>query len=438
MQFNHGTIKKLAKEIKVRSTDLIALASGNDPFYCGTKSDYELAEWFAELWRRFGYGRGVHLRRVHYRIISQDPPVNFPNGMLYENTVNCWAALIRASKAARYLGMVDPLLFDDRRNPGLMYYPEGPEYEPDPEIYVENAYLDFAAFQLPAFPLLPKYEVDGFEGKQNYNVEIWCEKSTMNDVLIPLCQRYGVGLVVGTGEISITQVANMVENRIEKPARILYISDFDPAGECMPVSISRKIEYFLSQRKRKHDVKLFPVVLTLEQVKEYRLPRTPIKDTERRKNDFENRYGEGATELDALEALYPGKLAEILKGWVTRYIDPDLEENVSFAEWNLRDYLSEIRMEILNSYKEKINEIEKDYKDLNDRIKADGQELKERMQTLWQAIRNELDEQMPEIDVGNIPTARPASEADGLFDSSRDYITQLENYKKFKGNGNKS
>jgi len=189
LQFNHETIKRLAKELNVRSTDLIALSSANDPFYCGTKGDYELAEWFTDLWRRFGYGRGVHLRRVHYQIISQDPPVKLPNGLPYENTLNCWAALNSAAKAARYLDFIAPLYFDDRRNPGLVYYPEGPEYDSGPEVYIENANLDFAAFSLPEFPKLPRYSLYGFEGEQNYNVEIWCEKSTMNDVLIPLCRR---------------------------------------------------------------------------------------------------------------------------------------------------------------------------------------------------------------------------------------------------------
>ncbi len=52
------------------------------------------------------------------------------------------------------------------------------------------------------------------------------------------------------------------------------------------------------------DVRVFPVVLTLDQVQYYQLPRTPIKETERRRGGFEGRYGEDAVELDALEALY--------------------------------------------------------------------------------------------------------------------------------------
>jgi hypothetical protein len=48
---------------------------------------------------------------------------------------------------------------------------------------------------------------------------------------------------------------------------------------------------------------LTPLALTLAQVQQYRLPRIPIKESDRRKPGFEDTYGEGAVELDALEAL---------------------------------------------------------------------------------------------------------------------------------------
>lgn len=78
---NYSSIKELAKLHKCRVTDLIALAPNNDPFYAGTPGDWAVGEWFSELWQRFGYGYGVHIRRVHYQIISQDTPVLMPNGL---------------------------------------------------------------------------------------------------------------------------------------------------------------------------------------------------------------------------------------------------------------------------------------------------------------------------------------------------------------------
>ena len=72
----------------------------------------------------------------------------------------------------------------------------------------------------------------------------------MDDILIPLCQRYYVNLVTGIGFLSITHVLQLIDRVIDnrKPTRIFYISDFDPAGVQMPVQVSRQIEYWLDQK----------------------------------------------------------------------------------------------------------------------------------------------------------------------------------------------
>jgi hypothetical protein len=116
MNYEYETIKQLAKEMGCKVTDLIPLAPQNDPFYTGTPTDWALAQWFAGLWRQFGYQDKVHIRRVHYQIVSQRTPVLLPNGKPYENTSECWDMLNMASKAARYLQLVDPAAFSDRRN----------------------------------------------------------------------------------------------------------------------------------------------------------------------------------------------------------------------------------------------------------------------------------------------------------------------------------
>lgn len=86
---DYEEIKQLAKMSGQRVTDLIVLAPQNDPFYAGTPNDWALAQWFAGLWNAFRYTNRVHIRRVHYQIVSQNPPVLLPNGVPYENTVEC-------------------------------------------------------------------------------------------------------------------------------------------------------------------------------------------------------------------------------------------------------------------------------------------------------------------------------------------------------------
>ena len=75
----------------------------------------------------------------------------------------------------------------------------------------------------------------------------------------------------------------------------------------MPKAVARKVEFTIAKFNLDVDLELIPLVLTPDQCRDYRLPRTPIKESERRKDRFEQTFGVGATELDALEALHPEK-----------------------------------------------------------------------------------------------------------------------------------
>jgi hypothetical protein len=115
-KLNYEGLKALAEELGRPVTTLIALTAGNDPFYAGMPSRRSDAEWFAGIWERFGFTSGVHLRRIHYRLVSGATPIPMQNGAPYENTLECWAELSITSKSARNLRLVDPAAFVDRRN----------------------------------------------------------------------------------------------------------------------------------------------------------------------------------------------------------------------------------------------------------------------------------------------------------------------------------
>jgi hypothetical protein len=429
---NYNKIKNLAKTKKCRVQHLLALAPQNDPFYVGQKNQLELASWFKDLWDQFGYTEGVHLRRVHYQVVSQDPPICFPNGKPYENTNNCWAALDRASKAARYLDLVNPAAFDDRRNGKPIMFDEGRQAEP--RVVIDTDYYEYG-FEFPERPSLPSYRLDDFEGEQRYHVEVWAEKSTMNDILQPLCEKHGVNLVIGVGELSITQVVWLM-NRIrpEKPCRILYISDFDPAGKSMPVAVSRKIEKFVRDSDKAYDIRLSSIVLTEDQCRDYGLPRTPIKESERRANHFESQYGAGATELDALEALYPGKLRQIIEEAVLYYRDSFLEAKVCEEKAEIFNALNTIQEEVWNEYSEEIEEIRVEHEALEHEFNERMSGLGDKMKSVWQAISSKMEAKRPFITKNDIPKPEDGKElGEELYDSKRDYLEQLNWYKQFQG-----
>lgn len=433
---NYEQIKALAKELHVPVTDLIALAPQNDPFYTGTPRDLSLGRWFADLWQTFGYSRGVHIRRMHYQLVSQNPRVTFPNGLPYENTEQCWNELTNAAKAARYLELVDPGAFVDRRNDDPISH-LNTWHTRRAETYTSSS--SSPDIELPELLDLPHYSFS-VDTTQRYHLEIWCEKSTMNDILEPLARRYEGVVMYGKGELSITMALQSIERFQDsgRPVRIFYVSDFDPAGAGMPVSMSRKLEYFVRHMGLDIDIKLFPVMLTYAQTKQYsRLLPTPIKETERRKDKFEAKYGAGAVELDALEALYPGELARILSREMSRYYDSSLERRMMQARYDIRTRLEKEQSQVHRRYQDEIDALNEEWADIQERIKALLTSHTAKRSALWEEISADLDANLPEISKDDIPEAVEADERPGaLYDSQRDYLTQNRVYQAHRANMN--
>lgn len=424
-EINYEILKASAKKNGVKVTDLIALAPGNDPFYCGQPAQQKEAEWFACLFDRFDFPAGVHLRRVHYKLVSQEEPVLMTNGKAYENTEPCWKRLAQASKPARYLGLVDMDAFDDRRNPAPIVF-EPAEFQ---LLSVWTDYeIDVSAQDMPAMPSVQTTKPDT---NQRYLVEIWCEKSTMNDILLPLCERYKINLVTGLGELSITAVRRMHDRIKEagKPVRIFYISDYDPAGLSMPVAVARKAEFFINQDQPEPvDMKLYPIVLTADQVREYKLPRIPIKESERRKDVFEARHGEGATELDALEAIHPGEFKRIVETAVNHYRDENLSREIRGLMREVDDKAEQVEHDVTERYALELREAENEWQGISEQIEAWTAEYA----PLWGAISEAMAEAMPSE--WEMPEAEEVADLpDPLFDSEREYGDQIITYKRFQG-----
>ena len=435
IQFNYAAIKQIAKDAGISIKDLCALAPKNDPFYCGSKGQTAKGTWFAQFWKDFNYTEGVHLRRVHYQLVSQQPAPMRPDGKPYENTLASWAYLLEAGKAARYLGLVQVTAFVDRRNPDPILHTAYRQNE-EPGWRV-NRWRTFD-FDLPRWPGLPEIDTQGYNADQPYHLEIWVEKTTMNDVLLPLCRRYDINLITGAGELSITAANNALQ-RIQNanvPAVIFYIADFDPAGYGMPVSIARKMEYLRQSFYDLPTITLHPIALTADQVRYFDLPRTPIKATELRKAKFEQVFGSGAVELDAIEALYPGRLATITEKEILRYYDPDLNLAHQHALEAFTTALEWEKALCMIPYANDIARIQEDFEDavndFEDTISPIATELPE--------IIAKIEDSLTYIDIDLFahpqPEPEPADEyTDPLYDSDRHYLTQLEAYQHYRQGG---
>jgi hypothetical protein len=446
---DYNAIIRLAEELQRPMAALLALAPQNDPFFAGRAGRRRDAEWFAEVWKRLQLGSGIHLRRIHYRLISHDIPMIGADGAPYENTDNCWKALVRSARDARYLGLVPVEHFVDRRNDDAIEFSSNEREEASLSV---SEYAGLGQHEFPGnldamLPRSARFEFMPPVIDQHYLVEIWVEKSTVNDIIVPLARRYGLNVVAGTGEISLTHCRQLIERTeaSERPARILYVSDFDPAGLSMPVTCARKIEFLLRRDGLDLDIQVRTIALTHDQCIAYHLPRTPLKESERRTTAFEARYGEGATELDALEALHPGELHQILEQEILRYRDVDLDDRTEEAAQGFRDELAAARGAVLDRHADERREIERDYADLISRVNPEIerireqysgllQEIADRYNALQQRIAEELEEEAPDLDAVDWPEPEDGDEDDApLFDSNRDYVEQIERYKQHQG-----
>ena len=111
-----------------------------------------------------------------------------------------------------------------------------------PNYRIEEPYWSLPSIDVQlesSFLNLPRPDVRGLRLRacrtSAYHLELWIEKSTMDDVLEPLCRRYGVDLVTGIGFQSITSVITMLRQRVSAHSKptcaFFYISDFDPQPE---------------------------------------------------------------------------------------------------------------------------------------------------------------------------------------------------------------
>jgi hypothetical protein len=444
-------LTRYAKELDVPKKRLLVLAANNDPFNCGTEAHVALAEWFQGVHGAVGY-RGIHLRRLHYR--AYDAGVETLRGEPYPNTEKQWEELQNASRFARYLGLVDPEDFIDNRSPqptlsvsGLPYTPQ-PSYEVDPD--GSDSY-----WQLPRISsdlrgrlnIDVDYEVNGYyyvADLQPNLLEVWTEKSGDDATLDPLARQYGINYCPGIGFQSVTNIRRLFRRVRDsgKPARILYISDFDPAGMGMPVQVGRQTQFAFWQLEEianaeAPNVKLEPIALTYDQVVDLELPRKPLKAGF---EGWEDRFGEGAVEVDALEARHPGRLGRLVRNRVQALQDPDLARRVIEARAEAEERVRLAVREVIERHRpeaeaivEEYNEVAERYQErleaLHNEFEGEVGGLRERFterETAFVEDMESLTVELPDLPEGEAPE----EEDDWLFDSDREFLEQTEEFQR--------
>jgi small-conductance mechanosensitive channel len=166
-----------------------------------------------------------------------------------------------------------------------------------------------------------------------------------------------------------------------------------------------------------------------------------VEKEDRRTANFEERFdGEGVVELDALEALHPGLLEQLVREAVAQYRDPDLAEGLSAAEaeacqaaaaqWaeetaDLREELDKLAAaaeQAAEPFRARLDQLHREFEQAVAPVRKRTKELEGELEEL----ANDFDPELPER-----PEAEPPElgDEDPLFDSRRAWLLQLQRYR---------
>ena len=213
-------------------------------------------------------------------------------------------------------------------------------------------------------------------GEQLYHLAIFGEKSSLEPFLGEISIRFNTDLFLPSGEISDTMLYQMAKSGASDPRKMIVfcISDCDPSGWQMPISIGRKLQGFKVTHFPDLHFEVRRVALWPGQAKKLQLPSSPLKETETRGDEWKQRMGIEQIEIDALATLYPDTLREIVIDAITPFYDDTLAERVTEAEddWHeeaqaiIDDHVDQTALDAANKRLAALKEhVESEIKEIN-------------------------------------------------------------------------
>lgn len=415
-----STLETACAEAGLGLEKLTVLAAQNDPFRVDTLSGHRDGEWLAVQAADLGLGdRVVHLHGLHYMLVSGE--VAKPDGTAYTNTDKDWFWLVNnPAKAARWLGYLPwSQVKDARSTPPVIRLRESLWTQPYLSIGVDIEIPDPSEID-------PQIDVLDFTGTQAFKLVLFGEKTSLEDVLDPIAMDYDADLYLPAGEISDTFLYTMAKTGAEdgRPMVVFTISDCDPAGWQMPISIGRKLQAFAALEFPALEFQGHRVALHPDQVREHGLPSTPLKDTERRADRWTAAKGVEQTEIDALAALKPDLLNRIVRDAIRPFFDTSLNQRVREAK---RAWMEQAQARL---------EEQLDHAEL-DRIKEGATAKLAQLEEEIYALNDALSVDIGDIDLPEIVIPQPdlngSVHGEPLVDSSWSWVEQTMALKVSKG-----
>jgi len=236
-------------------------------------------------------GYSLTLRQIYYQLVSRD---------LIENTEKSYKNIGNLVNNGRLAGLIDWNALEDRTRKHRAL----PHWETPSEI------VQGAARQ---------YRRDLWEGQDRY-CEIWVEKDALIGIVEQAADRLDCPCFSCRGYTSQSAMwaAAMRFRRKTDEGRecvIIHLGDHDPSGIDMTRDIKDRLTLFGAS------VDVQRIALNLPQIKKYKPPPNPAKETDTRAAGDITKYGSHSWELDSLKP-------EILDALITDAIKSNLDQNL--------------------------------------------------------------------------------------------------------------
>jgi hypothetical protein len=397
--------------------DLTVMSAQTDPFRLDTPAHRRDGKWLADTMTTLGLvGRKIHNRGLHYAVLGQPKP----DGSQYVSDADSWEFLEKASKYARWLSHLDFDQITDQRNDPPIVRIFSP---PEPWPYI-NVGIDV---QLPAADdIIPKLAVEDFTGVQPYKLVMVGEKSSLDGVLAPIADTFAADLYLPSGDISDTMIYQIAKIGADDGRQmvVLYFADADPSGHNMGIVIARKLQAFTISHFPGLDFEVHRAALTVAQVRQFDLPSTPLKESERRADKWRTAFGVEQTEIDALATLRPDLLRQVARDAIAPFYDFELDRRVAAAR---QDWINRAR-EVINSQidGERLDQIRNEAA-----VKLAA--MRQQIDELNDALRIDVDDfDLPEIEVPESELLTEGLTPAPLMDSTWPWVEQTRALKASK------
>ncbi len=414
-------LRNQAADVGLNLGDLTVLAPQNDPYRYDTPAGHRLAAWFAELFKaHVSPSISIHLRGFHYVLLG----VPKPDGTPYSNTDRDWTWLCKVSQIARWLDRLPFERIHDQRNDAPEDLTvEGKSSPGQGSVDIVGGFIGEPELSLDW--IRPTVWASAPSTPQPYRIVFCGEKSSLGRELYPVAARVLGELILPMGEMSDTLIAGIASRAAAdgRPTVVLYASDFDPSGHQMARSVARKLQALRDLRFSGLQIEVHRIALTLDQCVAHDLPSTPLKETERRADNWRRQTGREQTELDALLALHPGALRRIFEDAIKPFHDPTIDRRADEA---CRAWAAEARERLMASdgYQAACELLEAARTAAADDLAA-ARELIETARAAIEHAKTTAARMLPRIS-GEIPPVEPIIEAiapQPLFTTSDDYPT---------------